>query len=152
MPERAIIRRDPISREGGVIAGANGLSLRPAISRPIGDRTITDQPAAPPMSAAEIARISGLVQANAWPALAPVANVATSTTPTNPGVIVGPSDPFDTLSDVFRSVFGSDAANQPNGRQQALTPVTTGGGGGSGAIWILLILGIGVAVYFYRNR
>lgn len=159
MPERALTFREPISssRSGGALA--NGLSSRAPLSGRSGEgRGVTDAPrgamGAPPVIDQDIIT-RGLITGGAAATPETYARLFPSqpnaTSPASPGVLTGPSDPFDTLSDVFRSVFGPDLSGRTD-NQQALTPVTTGGGA-SPLIWILLLAGIGGAIYlYYRNK
>lgn len=155
--------RDQISRpgtsiEGGLPVGRPALADRGGSGR--GVLTVAQSASMPgPMTDAERAAISARIAQTAGANLgcnvpwSPYcrSNTATQTTPTAPAVLTGPSDPLDTLSDVFRQLFGNEGATSPMPGQQALTPVTTGGGGSS-LIWILLLGGIGVAVYLYYRR
>lgn len=153
--DRTITARGPISaRSGGALA--NGLSGRPPLApRTSEGRGIAESPrqAAGPTPAIDQDTITrGLISGGAFATPETYARLfppqAAPATPARPS---GPFDPFDTLSDVFRSVFGPDLSGRTD-RQQALTPVTTGGGG-SPMVWILVLGGIGVAVYFYyKNR
>jgi len=156
--------REPISR-GDTSLPTSPLPVRaPMLPRDIADRRIaTAQEIAAygqPVSADYIARINDLIRANAYkildlPRAFTYSNQATTVSPSAPtNTFNGQQDPFTTLSDVFRNLFGSSGdVGQSKQVGQALVPVTSSSGGGNTMLLLVVVLIVGaVGYYYYKKR
>lgn len=164
MPRDLGLPRNEIVRSGGNLE--SGLpDSRPSLSdRGTTGRSVltVDQSVVmpPPMSDAERRAISARIAARPGGGIGCEipwspncqSNAGNSTSPGTPGILTGPSDPLETLSDVFRNISGNEGATSPIPGQQALVPVTSSGGGGSSLIWLLILGAVGVGAYIYYRR